>query len=50
MSECFSSRCRVELPNVRRTGSDGFGPQLVILELIQISLREATSLDSLERH
>lgn len=43
---CFSSWRRVEL----RTGSDGFGPQLIVLELMQIGLCEATSLDGLERH
>ena len=41
---------RVGLQNVRRTCRDGFGPQLVVLELIQISLHEATGLDGLERH
>ena len=35
---------------VERTRSDGLGPQLVVLELIQISLHEATGLDGLERH
>ena len=38
------------LPNVRHTGCEGLGPQLVVLELIQVSLHEATGLDGLERH
>ena len=34
----------------KRTGSDGLRSQLVVLELIQICLHEATSLNELERH
>lgn len=40
----------MRLPNVERTGCDGLGPQLVVLELIQVSLHEAAGLDGLERH
>ena len=38
----------VELP--KRTGCDGLRPQLVVPELVQVSLHEATGLDGLERH
>ena len=38
------------MPNVTRTGCDSFGPQLVVLELMKVSLHEAASLNGLERH
>ena len=40
----------MRLPNVIRTGCDGLGPQLVVLELRQVSPHEATGLEGLERH
>ena len=42
--------CGCGVPRVRRTRCDGFGPQLVVLELVKISLHEATGLDALKRH
>jgi hypothetical protein len=39
-----------EVPGVGRTSCNGLGPQLVILELIEIGLRKAAGLDGLERH
>jgi hypothetical protein len=39
-----------EVPGGGRTSCNGLGPQLVILELIEIGLRKAAGLDGLERH
>ena len=38
------------LPRVKRTRCDGLGPQLIVFELMHISLHEATGLNGLERH
>ena len=35
---------------LKHTGGDGLRPQLVVPELVQVSLHEATGLDGLERH
>ena len=36
--------------SIRHTSCNGLGPQLVALELVQISLHKAAGLDTLERH
>ena len=57
MNECGSAygvervpHAECGCPRVLRTRCDGLGPQLIVFELMQISLHEATGLDGLERH
>ena len=50
MGLAYSAEGNAGLPSVGRTGCDGLRPQLVALELVQISLHEAAGLDGLERH